>query len=128
MRLRKEDWQMSKETEVKSKAISELNDKLRSGDQTVQGQVLFTHGIVHLSIRNDEWSVAALMKKVADFDQFTNDNDPHDEHDFGAFEHEGRKVFWKIDCYAPDMLHGSEDPSDNKQTVRVLTVMLAEEY
>ncbi len=21
---------------------------------------------------------------------------------------EGHKVFWKIDCYAPDMMHGSE--------------------
>jgi hypothetical protein len=61
-------------------------------------------------------------------DSFTEDNDPHGEHDFGAFEHEGARIFWKIDYYAPDMEHGSENPADPKQTVRVLTIMLASEY
>lgn len=62
------------------------------------------------------------------FDTFTEDTDPHGEHDFGAFEHNGKKLFWKIDYYAPDMLHGSEDPADPSKTTRVLTVMLAREY
>jgi hypothetical protein len=35
--------------------------------------------------------------------QSPEDNDPHGEHDFGAFEHEGQRIFWKIDYYAPDM-------------------------
>jgi hypothetical protein len=70
---------------------------------------------------------------AAAFDSFTEDNDPHGEHDFGAFEHEGRKIFWKIDYYdrssfgtGHDM--GSEDPSDPAMTLRVLTIMLASEY
>jgi len=69
-----------------------------------------------------------IREKVETFDAFTPDNDPHGEHDFGAFEHNGQKIFWKIDSYAPDMEHGSEDPSDPAQTVRVLTIMLASEY
>ena len=59
---------------------------------------------------------------------FLKDNDPHGEHDFGALEYLGQNLFWKIDYYAPDMLHGSEDPSDIAKTVRVLTIMLASEY
>lgn len=42
--------------------------------------------------------------------------------------HNGEKIFWKIDYYAPDLVHRSEDPFDTKQTVRVLTIMLAAEY
>ena len=38
------------------------------------------------------------------------------------------KIFWKIDYYAPDLVHGSENPSDPQQTVRVLTLMLSSEY
>lgn len=67
------------------------------------------------------------------FDAFTEDNDPHHEHDFGSIDYEGNRIFWKIDYYdhasfgtGRDM--GSEDPSDAAKTLRVLTVMLAEEY
>jgi Protein of unknown function (DUF3768) len=50
------------------------------------------------------------------------------EHDFGSFELEGEKLYWKIDCYDKKMRFGSEDPSDPEQTTRVLTILLAEEY
>jgi hypothetical protein len=61
--------------------------------------------------------VAAILAKVRAFNSFTEDNDPWAEHDFGSFEHNGEKVFWKIDD------HGGMDGYR-----LVLTVMLAEEY
>lgn len=33
--------------------------------------------------------LVALLEKVAAFDEFTPDNDPHGEHDFGALDHDG---------------------------------------
>lgn len=58
-----------------------------------------------------------IMDRVKQYDTFTPDNDPWKEHDFGAFEFEGEKCFWKIDDY--DGVDGIE---------LVLTVMLAEEW
>jgi hypothetical protein len=65
---------------------------------------------------------------VFKFSDFTPDNDPHGEHDFGSFEHAGKSIFWKIDCYDRDLNFGSPNPADPNVTARVLTVLLAEEY
>lgn len=110
-------------TETKStQKIAGLNDLCRKA-MGIAGRLFQTQGIaLPLPVQS------ALREKVETFDGFTPDNDPHGEHDFGAFEHEGERIFWKIDYYAPDMLHGSENPADPKQTVRVLTIMLASEY
>ena len=62
------------------------------------------------------------------FNTSTEDNDPHGEHDFGAFEHNSERIFWKIDYYDRTLSRGSDDPSDPVHTVRVLTIMLASEY
>jgi hypothetical protein len=66
--------------------------------------------------------------QVAEFKSFTEDNDPHGEHDFGSFDIVGRKFFWKIDYYDRQCQYGSEDPADPEKTTRVLTVTLAEDY
>src|SRR4051812_27986306 len=50
-------------------------------------------------------------------------NDPHHEHDLGAFEVEGQRYFWKLGYYSADLESGSEDPRDPAQTTRVLTIM-----
>ncbi|MDI3326206.1 DUF3768 domain-containing protein [Pontibacterium granulatum] len=55
-------------------------------------------------------------------------NDPYGEHNFGSFEHNGVRCFWKIDYYDKLKARGSEDPADLDQTLRVLTIMLAAEY
>ncbi|MGE8107074.1 DUF3768 domain-containing protein [Allorhizobium sp. NPDC080224] len=109
-------------TNAKTARIAELNDMLRTTFLT--GKVLLTEGIRDLP----DTLQSSVIEAVQTFQAFTPDNDPHGEHDFGALTVEGHKVFWKIDYYAPDMLHGSDDPADPKQTRRVLTIMLAEEY
>ena len=72
--------------------------------------------------------VAAIIDKVRTFDAFTEDNDPHGEHDFGSFKHKGEAIFWKFDYYDPTLTSGSGNPADPGVTVRVLTIMLASEY
>jgi len=99
-----------------------LNDNLRT--TFLGGQVVMTSGVARLP--SDE--VASILLAVRSFVEFTENNDPYGEHDFGAIQHHCGKVFWKIDYYSRDMMHGSEDPADPLQTRRVLTVMLAEEY
>ena len=59
---------------------------------------------------------------------FDSDNDPYGEHDFGAVEVKGRRVFFKIDFYDLDLCFASPDPADQKITRRAMTIMLAEEY
>lgn len=107
--------------------IRDLNDRFRKGDPAIPGQRLMTIGVQAL-LDGDPIRTAELVQVIAGFDAFDADNDPWHEHDFGAFDFEGQKLFWKIDAYAPDMEHGSEDPTDLVKTVRVLTIMLAEEY
>jgi hypothetical protein len=102
--------------------IRALNDAFRT--TMTGGRVMLTAGIDALPSDVK----AMVIRRVATFAEFTADNDPHGEHDFGNFELAGRKVFWKIDYYDAAMEFGSEDPADLSKTTRVLTVMLASEY
>ena len=106
----------------KTATIQRLNDTFRR--TFAGGKIMTTCGVAEFPV---EIKTAAFIA-VQTFDAFTEDNDPHGEHDFGSFEIGPRKFFWKIDYYAPDMENGSEDPSDPRQTTRVLTIMLAEDY
>lgn len=71
---------------------------------------------------------AAVLTAVRGFKSFGPDIDPHGEHDFGAVEVGDVRAFWKIDVYDHDLRFGSPDPAVPAVTVRVLTIMLAEEY
>ena len=106
----------------KTARIRELNDAFRT--TFFGGRVMMTEGVNALSDGDKQ----AVLDKVRAFDQFNADNDPHGEHDFVSFDHEGTKYFAKMDYYAKDMQHGSEDPADPSQTIRVLTIMRADEY
>ncbi len=110
--------------------IAAINDRFRislglpafSGG--IPGRVVMTAGIAALS-PDDQ---TAVLNKVREFNAFTEDNDPNGEHDFGAFDHAGQRLFWKIDYYAPDLQNGSENPADLSKTVRVLTILFASEW
>jgi hypothetical protein len=110
-------------SDTTTRKIAELNDLCRKAPG-IGGGLFQTSGIDALSSADQ----SAIREKVEMFDTFTPDNDPHGERDFGAFEHNGTRIFWKIDYYDKSMSKGSEDPSDPAQTVRVLTIMLASEY
>lgn len=69
-----------------------------------------------------------MLRKVREFDAFDAGNDPHGEHDFGAIEHDDFRYFFKIDYYDLACRYGSPDPTNPAVTVRVLTVMRADEY
>ena len=115
---------------TKTQQIADLNDYVRKqcqipvfGKQRVPCKILMTQGVAALG------PVAQIIisAEVRDYDDFTEDNDPHGERDFGAFTYEGEKIFWKIDYYDNSLEYGSEDPADPEQTTRVLTIMLANE-
>ena len=72
--------------------------------------------------------VANILQLVQNFTDFTPDNDPYGEHDFGSFDYKGNKIFWKIDYYDKNYQYLSDDPSNPDITNRVMTVMLASEY
>ena len=105
-----------------STVIADLNDRFRRS--FLGGRVVMTAGVAALS---DEIR-AEVVRTVQAFETFSADNDPHAEHDFGSFDLAGQKFFWKIDYYDQTLQFGSDNPADPTVTVRVLTVMLAEEY
>lgn len=102
--------------------IRELNDRLRSTHRG--GQMVATEGVCSLS----SGIVPLILEAVAGFADFSIDNDPYGEHDFGALTVAGHRINWKIDYYDRDLKYGSPDPADPRATTRVLTIMLASEY
>ena len=72
--------------------------------------------------------IKEIITKVRNFDAFDENNDPYNEHDFGAFDYKGKRIFWKIDYYDQKFLYLSPDVSNPRVTNRVLTIMYAEEY
>lgn len=108
--------------------IAKLNDLARANwfDHRYC-RTMLTQGIRALVEENHD-DLQGIMLALFNFTDFTPDNDPYGEHDFGSFNWGGEKVFWKIDYYDKSYTYGSGDPANPKITRRVLTVMLASEY
>jgi Protein of unknown function (DUF3768) len=108
----------------KTEQIRTLNDRLRQNLWAGGETTVITIGVAALG---DE-AVARIVKTIAVYDGFCHENDPWEEHDFGAFEVDGHKIFFKIDYYDPTLSYHSDDPADPTITRRMITIMLAEEY
>ena len=94
------------------------------GVQIGLDKLIVTRGV---AARGNDF-VDRAVRAVRDYADFTEDNDPHGEHDFGAFTLDDAKLFWKIDYYDNELEYGSPNPADPDVTRRVLTIMLADEY
>jgi hypothetical protein len=104
---------------MSAEKIRALNDVFRRS--FTGGKVVMTAGILALPAATK----TRLLDAVRSFDTFTADNDPHDEHDFGSFEVDGRKLFFKIDLYEEPGVKGADG---QPLSTRVLTIMLAQEW
>lgn len=102
--------------------IRRLNDTFRR--TLVSGHVVATREVMLLS--SDDRS--GLFQAVREFNSFPPEDDPFSEHDFGALIRKDVRYFWKIDYYDLDLRHGSPDPADPAFTVRVMTIMRADQY
>lgn len=102
--------------------IRALNDELRQRHRG--GMVVITDGVEALGVQ----TALEVILAVAEFGEFTEDNDPHGEHDFGSLDLRGERFFWKIDYYDKELAFASPDASDASVTSRVMTVMRADEY
>ena len=102
--------------------IQALNDRLRCTG--AGGTIVITPGIIELGAGTTVRIIAA----VAAFKDFTEDNDPHGEHDCASLTVDSVKLLWKIDYYDQNLKYHSPDAADPEVTRRVLTIMRAEEY
>ncbi len=111
-------------------SISLQNDEFRiaycSGRPSKEylGKLVMTAGVAALG----EGTYRQVVQLVGNFTNFTAENDPYREHDFGAFEFAGERFFWKIDYYDVNYEFGIEHPVQPAETRRVLTIMLSDEY
>ena len=114
-------WKLDQD--YRKKRIRRLNDALRRG-HCENGSIVITQGVQAMGDDN----LAIVATKVSAFGEFSEDNDPHQEHDFGSITLEDTKLFWKIDYFDLDLKCLSPDPASSAHTNRVLTIMLASEY
>jgi Protein of unknown function (DUF3768) len=102
--------------------VAELNDKFRTTGQG--GTVHLTSGVWY----SNTVQLVEIIEMVREYRNFTPQNDPNGEHDFGSFEYDDLLIYWKIDYYDASGEWASDDPANPDKTTRVLTIMLSDEY
>lgn len=118
--------------------IAALNDAARAGSLATS-KTVFTPALADILAGEDPDPGTrqlnlilgqSALRRLINETPIDPGNDPHDERDFGVVEHQGHKIFWKVDVYDNDgtFAWGSETPWDAKQSFRVVTVMLASDW
>src|SRR3954454_10998701 len=101
---------------MSTEKIQSLNDAFRT--TLAGGKVLLTAGVNALPSDVK----AAVIQRVMTYSDFNEENDPHQEHDFGNFTLAGLKFFFKLDLYEDPGVKGADG---QPAITRVLTIMLA---
>ena len=96
--------------------VRSLNDNLRR--HRIGGLILYTPGVLALGLE----LLVLVDEAIKNFDEFTPDNYPYGEHDFGTVRVEGHTVAFKIDYYDKDRAGHSPDPADPSVTCRIMTI------
>lgn len=76
---------------AKADRCRQFNDSFRL--TLLGGKVVLSHGVAGLPVE----AKAEVLLVVRGFNNFSPENDPYEEHDFGAVECRGKRYFWKID-------------------------------
>lgn len=101
---------------VEKELIAKKNDLFRK--TFIGGKVMLTEGV--RALPDNEQS--ELLETVQKFVVFNEDNDPHNEHDFGKIQMNGVNFAYKIDYYDDSYQYFKEDGN------RVMTIMRMDEY
>lgn len=111
--------------------IARQNDEFRRSyglSPRVPGRIVMTPGVAAF----DALVMMKIQSAIILFNDFTKDNDPYDEHEFGAFvinvNGQDTTIWFKIDLYDLNYEAGSEQRDDVNQTRRVMTILLPSEY
>ena len=104
------------EREPQRNPIAAFNDAFRKSGHGI----FITDGVQILP------DLIGLVRAVQTFNQFTPDNDPWGEHDFGSIMWHEEKTYWKIDYFDAEYQYWCDPLSG--ECNRVLTIMLASEY
>lgn len=99
---------------MSSKIIASKNDEYR---KTFKGCRISLTAQVSFSEDREE-----ILQAVRKFNKFTNENDPHGEHDFGKVIVNKRIYYFKFDYYDENYQFYKEDG------LRLLTIMHESEY
>lgn len=70
--------------------IAAQNDDFRK--HLSKGTLVLTRGIR----ANTSEDIKKIITKVRTFEKFDENNDPYNEHDFGAFDYKGKKISGKL--------------------------------